>query len=248
MPLALETHAERVERLFHEALDIEAGAQDAFLACACAGDEPLTLAVRRLLEASRRVARKSAWSAPAIQSEALRDVADVGEATLERYRLIELIGSGGMGRVYKAVRADDEFSKLVAIKIVQQGDGEAGHGAVIQRFRQERQILAGLEHPNIARLLDGGSTTDGLPFLVMDYVDGVPIDGYLAGRKPPVREILVLFRTVCSAVSHAHQNLVVHRDLKPANILVTAGGSPKLLDFGIAKLLDGTAEKTRTGM
>jgi eukaryotic-like serine/threonine-protein kinase len=149
--------------------------------------------------------------------------------------------------VYKAVRADDEFSKLVAIKIVQHYAGQAECDAMVRRFRQERQILAGLEHPNIARLLDGGSTENGQPFLVMDYVDGLPIDRYVAGRRPPLRETLELFRTVCSAVSHAHQNLVVHRDLKPANVLVTSDGTPKLLDFGIAKQLDGTLERTLTG-
>jgi serine/threonine protein kinase len=202
-----------VERLFHEVLEIETDAQDAFLARACDGNEPIRLAVRRLLHAASRVARKPAWSDPAIQNEAHRDATDTDEAHLDRYRLIELVGCGGMGRVYKAVRADDEFSKLVAIKIVQHGAGEVGHLAMVRRFRQERQILAALEHPNIARLLDGGSTPDGLPFLVMDYVDGVPIDSYLEKTKPSLDEILELFRTVCSAVSHAHKNLVVHRDL-----------------------------------
>ena len=242
-----ESHAERVERLFHETLEIEAGLRDAFLTGVCGGNELLRLAVRRLVDASARVARKPGWSEPAIQNEALRDATPTGDTTLERYRLIEPIGSGGMGLVYKAVRADDEFSKLVAIKIVQYGVGDASHDAIVRRFRQERQILAGLEHPNIARLLDGGSTPDGLPFLVMDYVDGIAIDRYVVERKPPLREILELFRTVCSAVSHAHHNLVVHRDLKPGNILVTATGTPKLLDFGIAKLLDGSAERTLTG-
>ena len=245
MPLEpTDSFAERVERLFHEATDIDAGARDAWLKAACEGEEGLLSAVQQLLDAHARVGRKAAWNAPAIQNEARRIAAgSMDDATLERYRLIEPIGSGGMGMVYKAVRADDEFSKLVAIKIVRHGDGEAGHDAMVRRFRQERQILAGLEHPNIARLLDGGSTPDGLPFLVMDYVDGVPIDRYLADKKPPLREILELFRTVCSAVSHAHQNLVVHRDLKPGNILVTTDGPPKLLDFGIAKLLDGSAER-----
>lgn len=242
-----ESHAQRVERLFHETLEMEAGSRDTFLDGACSGDVPLRLAVQKLLDAYGRVGRKPAWSEPAIQSEALYAAPDAGDATLERYRLIEPIGTGGMGLVYKAVRADDEFSKLVAIKIVQHGAGKADHLAMVRRFRQERQILAGLEHPNIARLLDGGSTEEGLPFLVMDYVDGVPIDRYLAERKPPLRETLELFRTVCSAVTHAHQNLVIHRDLKPGNILVTADGTPKLLDFGIAKLVDGSAERTQTG-
>jgi tetratricopeptide (TPR) repeat protein len=241
---AAESHAERVERLFHEVREIEAKQRPAFLIAACDGDEPLRLMVERLLAADLRVGQKKGWNASAIQNEAF-DAAGT-DATLERYRLMEPIGGGGMGTVYKAVRTDDVYSKLVAIKIVHLG-GQAEQQAMIARFRQERQILAGLEHPNIGRLLDGGSTPDGLPFLVMDYVDGVPIDQYLADKKPPLREILDLFRTVCSAVSHAHQNLVVHRDLKPGNILVTKDGRPKLLDFGIAKLLDGSAERTQTG-
>jgi tetratricopeptide (TPR) repeat protein len=241
-----ESLADRVERLFHEALESEAGSRDAFLAAACAGDESLQRTVQRLLDASQRAGNKPAWSEPAIQNEA-RHVTTEGDATLERYRLMERIGAGGMGLVYKAVRADDEFSKLVAIKILQLGGSEAGDDALARRFRQERQILAGLEHPNIAHLLDGGSTPDGLPFLVMEFVDGVPIDRFLAERKPALREILQLFRTACSPVSYAHRNLVVHRDLKPGNILVTADGTPKLLDFGIAKLLDGSAERTQTG-
>ena len=243
---AAESHAERVERLFHEVRQLEAHRRSAFLNAACHGDEPLRLTVERLLAADLRAGQKKGWNASAIQNEAVDAAAAATDATLDRYRLMEPIGHGGMGMVYKAVRADDEYSKLVAIKIVHFG-GDADKQAMVRRFRQERQILAGLEHPNIGRLLDGGSTPDGLPFLVMDYVDGVPIDQYLAEKKPPLREILDLFRTVCSAVSHAHQNLVVHRDLKPGNILVTADGRPKLLDFGIAKLLDGSSERTQTG-
>lgn len=238
---------DRVEQLFHEALELAPASRDAFLTQACDGDEKLRHAVIRLLEAAARVERKAAWSDPAIENEGRAVSASPLDATLERYRLFERIGEGGMGTVYKAMRADDEFSKLVAIKIVQQGPGESGHDALLRRFRQERQILAGLEHANIARLLDGGSTPEGLPFLAMEFVDGIPIDRYLAERKASEREILELFRTLCSAVSYAHQKLVVHRDLKPANILVTADGTPKLLDFGIAKMLDGSAERTSTG-
>jgi serine/threonine protein kinase len=214
---------------------------------ACGDEAKLREAVGKLLIAAVRVDRKPSWNDPAIQNEAREFPAIPVETTLERYRLLERIGAGGMGVVYKALRADEEFSKLVAIKIVRHGAGDLGHDAVLQRFRQERQILAGLEHPNIARLLDGGSTPEGLPFLVMEYVDGIPIDRYLDQGKAPERETLELFRTLCSAVSYAHQKLVVHRDLKPANILVTAAGTPKLLDFGIAKLLDGSGEKTNTG-
>ena len=149
------------------------------------------------------------------------------------YQLIEEIGHGGMGSVYRAVRADDQYQKQVAIKLVRGGSETA---FTLARFRAERQILAPLEHPNIARLLDGG-TTDGIPYIVMELVEGVPIDQYCDSLRLPVRERLALFRSVCSALEYAHQNLVIHRDLKPSNILVTKDGVPKLLDFGIAKIL-----------
>jgi tetratricopeptide (TPR) repeat protein len=228
-----------VEQLFQEAGDLEAAARPAFLVEACYGDGRLRQAVEDLLRASTAAAANPLWSEPALHNEARYINA---AATLDRYRMLERIGAGGMGVVYKAVRADDEFSKLVAVKIVQDTDP-----AMAARLRQERQILAGLEHPHIARLLDGGTTPDGRPFLVMEYVEGVPIDRYVAARQPPLRQTLELFRKVCSAVSYAHRNLIVHRDLKPGNILVTAEGRPKLLDFGIAKLLDGSAQRTRTG-
>jgi tetratricopeptide (TPR) repeat protein len=150
------------------------------------------------------------------------------------YRIQSLIGSGGMGSVYLAVRADGQFDQLVAIKLVKKGLDTA---EVLDRFRRERQLLAGLAHPNIARLLDGGVTDDGRPYLAMEHVEGVPIDRYCAERGLPIDARLRLFCKVCGAVHFAHQNLVVHRDIKPGNILVTADGEPKLLDFGIAKVL-----------
>jgi serine/threonine-protein kinase len=150
------------------------------------------------------------------------------------YRVLREIGQGGMGTVYLAARDDDEYQKRVAIKVVRGVDS----AEVVRHFRRERQILAGLEHPNIARLLDGGSTEDGLPYLVMQHVEGLPIDRFCDERKLSVRERLELFRGVCAAVQHAHRNLVVHRDIKPANVLVTADGAPRLLDFGIAKILN----------
>jgi tetratricopeptide (TPR) repeat protein/predicted Ser/Thr protein kinase len=232
----------RVEQLFQEAWDLEAATRPAFLADTCRGDERLRQAVENLLQASTEAEANPLWKEPAIRNEARFLAASQDATTLDRYRLMERIGAGGMGVVYKAVRADDEFSKLVAVKIVQDSDP-----AMVGRLRQERQILAGLEHPHIARLLDGGTTADGRPFLVMEYVAGVPIDRYVAERQPPLREILELFRKICSAVSYAHRNLIVHRDLKPGNNLVTAEGQPMLLDFGIAKLLDGSAQRTKTG-
>ena len=150
------------------------------------------------------------------------------------YRIVEELGSGGMGEVYRAVRADDQYQKQVAVKIARRGF-DTGSG--LRRFKAERQILATLDHPHIARLLDGGSTEDGLPYVVMELVQGVPIDEYCEAHHLSLVERLQLFRLLCGAVHYAHQHLVVHCDLKPGNILVTEEGVPKLLDFGIAKLL-----------
>jgi eukaryotic-like serine/threonine-protein kinase len=150
------------------------------------------------------------------------------------YQVIREIGRGGMGAVYLAARADDHFNKLVALKILR---ADFNAQEVLNRFRHERQILASFDHPNIAGLLDGGSTPDGEPYFVMDYVEGTPIDQYCDSHSLTVPERITLFRQVCSAVQYVHQNLIVHRDLKPSNILVTAEGTPKLLDFGIAKIL-----------
>jgi serine/threonine protein kinase/tetratricopeptide (TPR) repeat protein len=151
------------------------------------------------------------------------------------YQTIARIGQGGMGSVYRAVRIDDHYLKQVAIKLVRTG---LGTGHYLRRFKNERQIMASLDHPNIARLLDGGATGDGLPYLVMEYIEGEEIDKYCDSHRLDTLARLKIFRQVCSAVQYAHQNLVVHRDLKPGNILVMADGTPKLLDFGIAKLLD----------
>jgi eukaryotic-like serine/threonine-protein kinase len=151
------------------------------------------------------------------------------------YRVLRSLGHGGMGEVFLAERADMQFEQRVAIKLVKR---DLISKEVQARLRLERQILASLEHPNIARLLDGGTTTDGIPYIVMEYVDGKPIDTYCDELQLSIAQRLQLFRSVCSAVHSAHQNLIVHRDLKPSNILVTASGVPKLLDFGIAKLLD----------
>ncbi|HUK13536.1 MAG TPA: serine/threonine-protein kinase [Thermoanaerobaculaceae bacterium] len=172
------------------------------------------------------------------------------ERRIGAYRVLGELGHGGMGTVFLAARADDQYQKLVAIKTIR---GIDGGGEALRHFRRERQILADLDHPNIARLLDGGTTDDGLPYLVMERVEGEPIDRYCDERKLSVRERLRLFLGVCAAVQFAHQNLVVHRDLKPSNILVDAQGVPKLLDFGIAKLIEpeaagGTATLTSLAM
>ncbi len=153
------------------------------------------------------------------------------------YQLLHAIGKGGMGSVYAAARADQEYKKIVAIKLVTSGMGTED---MLRRFRNERQVLAGLDHPYIGRLLDGGSTEDGFPYLVMEFVEGLPIDRYCESHHLSLTERLKLFQKVCSAVQYAHQNLVVHRDIKPSNILIGTNGEPKLLDFGIARLM--TAE------
>ena len=174
--------------------------------------------------------------------------AGIGER-IGPYRLVEIMGSGGMGDVYKAVRDDDQYRAEVAIKLMR-ADVRNPHAE--RRFKSERQILAALDHRNIARLLDGGATPRGLPYVVMELISGVPIDRYCEVNKLDTRSRVQLFLQVCSAVSYAHQHLVVHRDLKPGNILVTADGSAKLLDFGIAKLLEADAisdtpvDETRT--
>jgi serine/threonine protein kinase/Tfp pilus assembly protein PilF len=152
------------------------------------------------------------------------------------YRIVREIGRGGMGTVFLAVRADGEFEKDVAIKVLKRGTDT---DEIVRRFRSERQILAKLEHSNIARLIDAGSTDDGLPYFVMEFVKGVPVTDFVREHQLTIPERLELFLKICSAVSRSHRERIVHRDLKPTNILVTADGEPKILDFGIAKLLDG---------
>ena len=162
-------------------------------------------------------------------------VADFAGERIGPYRIVRSLGEGGMGEVFLAERADEQFRQQVAIKLVRRG---LLSRHVRGRLKLERQILATLDHPNIARLFDGGTTDDGTPYIVMEYIDGQPIDVWCNQRKLDLEARLRLFQVVCSAVHRAHQNLIVHRDLKPSNILVTAEGAPKLLDFGIAKLLD----------
>ena len=178
-------------------------------------------------------------SGSAGETVALRDGPAAQDTMLGRrlgaYRLLELIGVGGMGEVYRAARADDQYRKQVAVKLVRAGRETP---LVVARFKNERQILASLDHPNIARLMDAGSTPEGVPYFVMELIAGEPIDAYCQRQRLSLKDRLNLFLQVCSAVQFAHQRLVVHRDLKPSNILVTTEGVPKLLDFGIAKLFE----------
>ncbi|HEV7506513.1 MAG TPA: serine/threonine-protein kinase [Thermoanaerobaculia bacterium] len=219
-----------VKAVLDGALEKRPGERAAFVATACGEDSELRGEVESLLEfeeGSAGFIEEPLFGRFAGGLEGLAEGQRVGP-----YRVVREIGRGGMGAVYLAARADEEFDQRVALKLV--GTGSATE--IVRRFRAERQILAHLDHPNIAKLLDGGTAEDGRPYFVMEYVEGRPIDEY-AG-KLPLRERLALFREVCAAVHFAHQNLVVHRDLKPANVLVTADGVPKLLDFGIAKLID----------
>jgi eukaryotic-like serine/threonine-protein kinase len=228
---------QHVEDLFHAALDRSASERDRFLAEACADDQELRAEVERLLKADEQASAfidNAASSVERVAASVLPNGRQVGA-----YRVVRELGRGGMGAVYLGERADAQFDMRVAIKLIKRG---MDTDSVLHRFRHERQILAALEHPNIARLLDGGTTDEGLPYFVMEYVDGQPIDEYCRAHRLSLEQRLDLFRHVCGAVSYAHQHLVVHRDIKPSNILVTADGIPKLLDFGIAKLLESGDE------
>ncbi len=206
-----------------------------FLDRSCAGDSELRREVESLLSSHER-AGTGFLNTPAVdlQSGSTPTPTRVGRR-IGAYDILEEIGHGGMGEVYRACRADGQYEKEVAIKLVRGGYDTA---SVLDRFRHERQILASLDHPNIARLLDGGTTEDGIPYLVMELIEGTPIDRYCDVNQLNVNQRLRLFVQVCGAVQYAHQRLVIHRDIKPGNILVTKEGVPKLLDFGIAKILD----------
>ncbi|HZS04344.1 MAG TPA: serine/threonine-protein kinase [Blastocatellia bacterium] len=227
---------QEVQKLYLAALEYETSTRAAFLERACAGDAALLDEVETLLRCGTQA--EGFITVPALEMAARLVGAEADSSLvgrrLGRYRILSRLGSGGMGSVYLASRADDQFQKRVAIKLLKRGLDTA---EIVRRFRYERQILASLNHPNIARLLDGDTTEDGLPYFVMEYIEGQPIDAYCDSHRLTISERLRLFLTVCGAVHYAHQNLVVHRDLKPGNILVPEDGSPKLLDFGIAKLL-----------
>ncbi|MBA2645394.1 MAG: serine/threonine protein kinase, partial [Pyrinomonadaceae bacterium] len=255
-------HWKQVEEIFSEAVDLPAGAERAsFIAEQCGADAELRAEVEKLLSADeeagefiagpafdmRRVTSIERLAAAVAATEL--DAPMVGRR-IGSYRMVREIGRGGMGAVYLAVRADDEYRKRVAIKLVKRG---MDTDFILRRFRNERQILASLDHQNIAHLLDGGTTDDNLPYFVMEYIQGLPIDRYCDNARLPLAERLRLFRQVCAAVHYAHQNLIIHRDIKPSNILVTTDGMPKLLDFGIAKILNpeialDTIDPTLTAM
>ena len=167
------------------------------------------------------------------------EIENLAGKSIGNYKIEREIGRGGMGVVFEAAREGADFSQTVALKLLKRGMDSA---AMLRRFRSERQILASLEHPNIARLLDGGRSSDGLPFFALELVRGVPLDEYCRERNLNITQRLQLFRQICAAVSFAHSRLIIHRDLKPSNILVSKDGTPKLLDFGIAKILSDEPE------
>jgi serine/threonine protein kinase len=243
---------QRVEEIFHAALDCEPNQLDTFLDERCGGNKILRGKVEDLL-AAHRVAGE--FIETPVGDLARSSIGDGHEGDLlvgqiiGHYKILRRISAGGMGAVYLAERADQQYKKQVAIKLIKRGmDTES----VLRHFRNERQILASFDHPNIAHLLDGGVTENGLPYFVMEYVEGLPIDRYSAQHTLSINDRLKLFREVCSAVSYAHRHAVIHRDIKPSNILFTSDGTPKLLDFGIARILqpaDGVESlATMTGL
>ncbi len=227
----------RVEKLFLSAGEMPTADRHAFLLNACAGDRTLLEEVESLLVHDTggtvplaEIVRRGANSV--VESEVFAG------RRIGAYKITETLGSGGMGSVHLGVRADDRFNKKVAIKFIRYGMHSPG---TVDRFLRERQILANLDHPYIAKLLDGGETEDGTPYFVMEYVAGTPVDEYCERQHLSTEQRCEMFRRICEAVACAHRNLIVHRDLKPGNILVNAEAMPVLLDFGIAKLLDGGA-------
>ena len=253
----------RVKELFQTALDLDPSQRVAFLAENC-HDDQIRTEVERLLRNYQEAA--SFFNDPALnplwEDRTTEGSSDSRAAStlfttpfeteeenpmtgrrLGAYKVVRCIGQGGMAAVFLATRADDEYQKQVAIKLVHQG---LDSRELLSRFRKERQTLADLDHPNIVKLLDGGSTQEGAPFLVMDYVEGTPIDEFCDHHKLCVGDRLRLFSKVCEALQYAHRKSIVHRDLKPSNILVTNDGTPKVLDFGIAKVLSSTSAQTLT--
>lgn len=234
----------QIEPIFDRALELAGAERDNYLTSATSNDAVLRAEIEAMLHAATSAGLLLDGSVlerfDALISQASAPPADdEGESMLGRqvgpFRIVRELGRGGMGVVYLAERDDAQFAQRVALKLVKRG---MDTDFVLRRFRAERQILASLSHPNIARLLDGGTTSDGRPYFVMEFIEGKRIDQYVSDAALPLSDRLTLFLRLCDAVGYAHQQLVVHRDIKPANIMVTADGVPKLLDFGIASLLD----------
>lgn len=227
---------QKVKEILGGALALDESARASFVAGRCDNDETLFNEVSELLRSHTE--SDSLYEVPFVKPIIpLEDTvfpSRIGQ-TIGPYKILSEIGRGGMGTVYLASRADDEFRRKVAIKLIKRG---IDTDEVVRRFKHERQILAGLSHPNISALYDGGTTENGLPYLVMEFIEGEPLNEYANSRELDIKSRLEIFLQICSAVSYAHRSLVIHRDLKPSNILVTADGTPKLLDFGIAKLTE----------
>ena len=247
---------EKVEALFNQAVELPLDKRELFLNNCCGEDSQLRAQVEKLIKADEEAGNFIESTVPLSHiTKLVNGALSYAEEGLTgkqigAYKLEREIGRGGMGAVYLASRADQVFHKRVAIKLIKRG---MDTDFIVRRFRNERQILANLDHPNIAHLFDGGSTDDGLPYFVMEFVEGEAINRYCDKRKLSISERLKLFLQVCSAVQYSHLNQIVHRDIKPSNILVTDEGKPKLLDFGIAKLLNpefafDTLEPTATAM
>jgi eukaryotic-like serine/threonine-protein kinase len=237
----------QVEAVFEQALEASPKQRTEFLQQACREDEELRREVESLLDCHARagtfIDQRSLFIA--VNQNSRDDTILATGQSIGAYRVLRELGRGGMGMVYLAERADQQYKKRAAIKLIKRG---MDTDSVLRHFRNERQILANFDHPNIARLLDGGATENGLPYFVMEYVEGVPIHEYCEAHRLSIAERLKLFREVCAAISYAHRHGVIHRDIKPSNILISSEGVPKLLDFGIAKALqqsDGT-EATAT--
>lgn len=237
---------QQVREVMEDAATLDLPERSRYLDSACATDPELRREVESLLRSHDRAGSKFLGT-PAFDLCQPPDTNSRAPGWAGRrigvYQIMDQLGHGGMGEVYRAARADGQYKKEVAFKVVRGGFDTA---SVLERFRNERQILASLDHPNIARLMDGGTTEDGIPYLVMEIVEGVPIDNYCDQYRLSVTQRLQLFREVCAAVQYAHQRLIIHRDIKPGNILVTAEGIPKLLDFGIAKILDRSTRSETT--
>jgi eukaryotic-like serine/threonine-protein kinase len=236
---------QQISAIFVEAVSLDPAARTAYLDRVCSGDPELRAEVESLI-ASSPPDGDHFLDTPVLclQSESAPAARDMAGTRVGPYELFEEIGRGGMGAVYRARRADGQFEQEVAVKLVRAGYED--RRTVLQRFWTERQILATLDHPNIARLFDGGATAEGSPYLVMELIEGANICEYCDARRLDTAARLSLFRQVCSAVQYAHQRLIVHRDIKPSNILVTADGVPKLLDFGIAKILAPASDAEAT--
>ena len=233
---------QKIKKVFNEAVELSSAERHDFLRRKFNGDEEMRGEVEKMLAFADEETSSDALEKNAFEIFTNGNHTKIPEQ-IGNYKIVREIGRGGMGAVYEAVRETENFTQRAALKIIKRG---MDTDAIVSRFRHEQKILASLEHANIARFLDGGMTADGLPFYAMEFVEGEFIDDFCNEKNLSVKKKLELFREVCAAVQYAHQNLVIHRDLKPRNILVTKDGTPKLLDFGIGKILTSDTEEIGT--